>query len=131
MSQPAHRTSRTRGWSVVFVVAFVVGLAAESNPRTGFWGSYVFDIAGPIWAYILVRGLHSSNPTFLLRRHFTPEGAVAFVIGFCFLLELGQYFGLYHGRFDPYDLVAFVAGALPCYIADKYLCGPNPDLRQV
>ena len=41
-------------------------------------------------------------------RQFTPEIAAAFVIGFCFLLEAGQYLGLYHGRFDPYDLVAHV-----------------------
>lgn len=99
----------------------VVGLAAETYPRPGFWGSYVFDIAGPVWAYIICRGLHyrrvSPRP---LWRHFTPEVAAAFVIGFCFLLEACQYLGLYQGRFDPFDLVAFVAGVSPCYLADKW-----------
>ena len=102
-------------------MTLVVGLVAESNTRPGFWSSYVFDIAGPVWAYIIVRGLHSRSPTYLMRRYFTPEGAAAFVIGFCFLLEAGQYFGLCQGRFDSYDLVAFMAGALPCYVADKWL----------
>ena len=106
-------------WRLTFLVAMVVGLAAENYPRPGFWGSYVFDIAGPVWAYIICRGLHSRPPRPLWRQ-FTPEVAAAFLIGFCFLLEGGQYLGLYRGRFDAYDLVAYVAGVLPCYVADKW-----------
>ena len=108
-------------WRLTFLVAMVVGLAAENYPRPGFSSSYVFDIAGPIRAYIICRGLHyrrlSPRPVW---RQFTPEVAAAFVIGFCFLLETGQYLGLYHGRFDPYDLVAYVAGVSPCYLADRW-----------
>ena len=51
-------------WRLTFLVAMVVGLAAENYPRPGFWSSYVFDIAGPVWAYILCRGLY--YPTLVL-----------------------------------------------------------------
>ncbi len=108
-------------WRLTLLAAMVLGFAAENYPRPGFWSSYAFDIAGPAGAYIICRGLHyrrlSPRPVW---RKFTPEVAAAFVIGFCFLLEAGQYFGLYHGHFDPYDLVAYVVGVLPCYFVDRW-----------
>ena len=116
------RISRVRWWSVAFFALVAVGLAAGTFQRPGFWSNYVFDIAGPAGAYILLRGLHRPTQS-VLRGYFTPAVAAALVIGFCFLLETGQYFGLYHGHFDPYDLVAYVSGVLPCYVADKRFGG--------
>jgi len=110
---------------VTFFVAVGVGLAAENFPRPGFWGSYVFDIAGPAWAYIYCRGLYRSPNSRPAWRHCTPEVTAALVLGFCLLLETGQYLGLYHGFFDPYDIMAFAAGVLPLYIADVWFGSKN------
>ena len=121
MPQVETQAARRRWWRVAFFVAVGVGLAAESIPRPGFWGSYVFDIVGPAWAYIYCRGLYGSPNSRPTWRRCTPEVAAALVLGFCFPLETGQYLGLYHGYFDPYDLLAFVAGVLLPYVADRWL----------
>ncbi len=121
------RASGVRGWAVTLVVLMAIGLATEIVEHPGFWSSYVLDIAGPAWVYILLRGLHRPTQSRALSRNLKPEAALAVVLGLCFLIELSQYLDLYDAHFDPYDLVAYLSGTFPCYAADKWFARQPAD----
>ncbi len=109
-----------RWWAVAIILFGSTGLLTCVVKHPGFWSSYVLDITGPAWNYILIRGLFTPTKTTALSRYFTPEITIIFIIGTCYLIEFCQYIELYDSHYDPYDFLAYVSGVLPCYIADKW-----------
>jgi hypothetical protein len=112
-------------WKIMLISFCLIGLSTGIFRSPGFWSSYVLDIAGPAWNYILIRGIyHSKHPSFLSIR-FSPESALLLIIVICFLIETSQYFNLYSAHFDLYDYIAYVSGIIPCYIIDKLTLEKN------
>jgi len=114
-------TSVILGWKISLIVFATLGLLTCFIPYPGFWTSYVLDIVGPAWGYILFRGTYSPGKSSFLAIKFTPEAAVLLVFGICIVIETSQYFQLYDAHFDPYDYVAYFSLLFPCYLADKIL----------
>jgi hypothetical protein len=121
---------RARYWGIaswVLLAAWVCCAALVMNRvRGGFVTNYGADLTQPAWLYIVVRELPRPGANSVLHRIIgsRPETAalVIFVAGT--LTEVSQLYwpaGLFSGRFDPYDLVAFASGISACYIVDKYL----------
>ena len=128
-----NRTSDYRVWNVIVFVLAGILLATELMERPGFWSNYARDLVGPPLIYILFRGLHRTKRSRKSPHFRTPNVAAAFVLGFCFVVEAAQYLGLYSAHFDPYDLVAYVSGVLPIYVADRWrqsTHAPFTDSRQ-
>ena len=107
-------------WRTVILALVAVLLATEVLERPGFWSSYARDLVGPAVIYLLFRGRHRASEARVFWGLRTPDRVVAFVLGFCFTVEAAQYFGLVSGRFDPYDLAAYVTGLLPWYLVDRW-----------
>ena len=109
------------GWKISLIVFATIGLLTCFIPYPGFWSSYVLDIVGPAWGYILFRGIYTPYQSSFLSIKFTPETAVLLVLGICFAIETSQYFKLYNAHFDLYDYVAYFSLLFLCYLADKIL----------
>jgi hypothetical protein len=110
----------TLGWKIALILLGITGLSSGISHSPGFWTSYVLDMVGPAWNYILIRGIYNSKYTTFFSIKFSPETAAVVIIGICFLIETSQYFKLYEARFDPYDFLAYLSLLLPCYILDKW-----------
>lgn len=110
-------------WKAALVTLGAVALASALVRGRGFWSSYVLDIVGPAWIYILVRGQFSRKQPAMLSALLSPGGALAIVLAACFLIEAAQYLRLYDARFDRLDLVAYVSLVLPCYMVERWLIG--------
>jgi len=108
------------GWKISLILLGVISLSTGFSKRPGFWTSYVLDMAGPAWNYILIRGQYSSQRTFFSFR-FSPEFALLLIMGICFLIETSQFFKLYEAHFDPWDYLAYVSILIPCYLIDHYI----------
>jgi len=115
-----------RWWKAALVVLCTTGLATCVAPRPGFWSSYVLDMVGPAWNYILLRGLFSKRQPAMLSNVLSPTAAVLGITAICFLIEAAQYFRLYEAHFDPYDLLAYVSLLWPCYLVDQWLRRRRP-----
>jgi hypothetical protein len=92
--------------------------------RAGFITNYGADLTQPAWFYILLRDLHGSGRRKRLTRVVgsRPETAALVIFLACVATEVSQRFwptGLFAGRFDPYDIVAYAAGTGICYALDK------------
>jgi hypothetical protein len=121
--------SEATGWRVaywLFLGVFVLtATLTMSDVSAGFLTSYAADLIVPAWLYIVLRRLAGHGPSRnpLLRRFGrTPEiAAGGLFLGSC-LTELSQMVwphGLFAGTFDPLDLVAYGAGLLGCYLAER------------
>ena len=108
------------GWKISLILFGIISLSTGLSKRPGFWTSYVLDMAGPAWNYILIRGQYSDKQTFCSFR-FGPEFALFLIIGICFLIETSQFFKLYQAHFDPWDYLAYISILIPCYLIDKYI----------
>lgn len=115
-----RRLEDNHWWATALVLLGTLGLATTFIPAQGFWSSYVLDIVGPAWNYILFRGLFTDEPT-PLSRFFNPETTLVLIACVCCFVEAGQYFGLYEAHYDPYDFVAYFSLLVPIYLADKWL----------
>jgi hypothetical protein len=115
----AHPEER-RVWAAALIILCTVGLATGFYPVPGFWSSYVLDIVGPAWNYILIRGLFARNQTTPISGLFTPEVALGFISAVCFLVEAAQFLDLYEAHFDPFDFLAYVSLLVPCYAIDRW-----------
>jgi len=109
------------GWKIAIMLFGTIALLSGLVKDPGFWSSYVLDIVGPAWNYILLRGLYTSNKSTFMSLKFTPETAAFIIFGTCVLVKTTQYFKLYNAHFDPYDYLAYGSLLLPCYLLDKYL----------
>jgi len=107
-------------WRTVIFALGAVFLATEFIERPGFWSSYMRDLVGPAVFYLLFRGRHRVAGGRVFWGMRTPDHVVAFVLGFCFAVEFAQYAGWLSGRFDVYDLAAYVVGLFPWYLADRW-----------
>ena len=108
-------------WASLVVMLGTISLATGVYRPGGFWNSYVLDMAGPAWNYILLRGLFAPGRRWVLTRFFSPLRALLYVLAVCFVVELMQYFRLYASTFDPLDMIAYISLLLPCYAVDRAL----------
>ncbi len=107
-------------WKVFLVILGIIALSSGLIKSPGFWSSYVLDIAGPAWIYILIRGQYSGSKSFLSLK-LSPEIAVILIIVIGVLIELSQYYKLYTSTYDPYDFIAYASLLIPVYLLDKCL----------
>ena len=111
-------------WTTAGLTLVVLGLASgplRSHGAPAFWSSYVLDIAGPAWSYILLRQLYEPrHESRFLARVFTPTTTALTVVGICFLVEIAQFLGMYDSTPDPWDFVAYASGVTVCYAVDLW-----------
>jgi len=121
--------SRKRSWWRAYYLLFAMFLTTAAlnmlRVRGGFFTNHAADLVVPAWLYIGSRGLHSlrGRTTFIQRMiGRTPElAAICLFVGSA-LTEISQIFwphGVFSGRFDPFDIVAYACGLGVCYAADK------------
>jgi len=118
-----------RGWLIGYWVLFVVFLVTAAlnmlHVRGGFLTNHTADVVVPAWLYVTSRGLHSGHGRrTLLARTLgrTPELAALSLLAACTLTEVSQFYwphGIFSGRFDVLDLLAYAVGLAACYVADK------------
>ncbi|MFN7937754.1 MAG: hypothetical protein U0R19_30780 [Bryobacteraceae bacterium] len=100
---------------ITFIVWVVAGAANMAKIRGGFLTNYCADLFQPAWVYIVVREARRWHGR-------TPETAAILVLGGAVLTECSQYFwphGLFRGRFDPMDILAYAVGVGTCYGVEK------------
>jgi hypothetical protein len=125
---PTASHQQTRYWSIaraLLFAAFIITAALNMmKVRAGFATSYLADITVPALLYIVTRGLHNPTQQTLMQRFFgrTPEVAALTILGGSVMTEVSQIYwptGPFAGRYDPYDIAAYVAGVGVCYGVDK------------
>jgi hypothetical protein len=91
----------------------------------GFLTNYLADLVVPAQLYVMTRGLAEREPRRTLVRRLLG-GAPERVAGELFLAsaatEVSQRYwphGLFPGRFDPMDIVAYGIGLALCYVGDR------------
>ena len=113
------KSKAVRIWKVVLIMLGIVSLSSGLVKSPGFWSSYLLDIAGPAWGYVLLRAQYTAGDSGFLSIRFSPEMALTVILIICFLIETAQYFEIYDAHFDPYDYLAYISGILPVYLIDK------------
>jgi hypothetical protein len=121
---------------VVYYVLFIAFLGSAGlnmlHVSGGFFTDYAADLVCPAWLNVVFRGLHGPyNRKSVIQRTFgrTPEIAALSLFVASTLTEVTQLYwphGVFSGRFDPIDVVAYASGLALCYAADKGLSG-EPD----
>ena len=81
-------------WKFSLILLGVIVLTASFMKSPGFITSYIVDICGPAWIYILIRVQYSAKRSDFLSMKFSPELAAIFIIGIGFIIETSQYFNL-------------------------------------
>ena len=127
------------GWSIAYwilTVCFVVAVALNMmRVRGGFLTNYLADLVFPAWFYIVVRGLVPRKRKLPLVAQWlgrTPERAVSVVFLGGVLAEWSSRYwphGVFPGRYDPWDIVAYGLGLSICYVCDRY--GGGLQMRKV
>jgi hypothetical protein len=116
-----------RHLSWVLFSAFLVAAALNmTDTSAGFATNHMADVVGPAWLYIVFRGLAEPQKRNRLGRFIgaTPERAAIMLFVGSSATEITQIYwpsGLFAGRFDPLDIVAFAIGLFPLYLVDKKL----------
>lgn len=92
--------------------------------RAGFWTNYAADIVVPALLFIIIRGLHSPRRDNVLTRYLgtRPEVTALTLLVASALTEVSQFYwpkGIFAGRFDPGDILAYASGIAVCYFFDK------------
>ena len=106
-------------WAITLIILLGTGLSTIWFDLGAFCKGYVLDIVGPAWAYILFRGLYTTNVDNLWTRFFTPNRTlIIFLIG-CFGIETLQYFKIYDSTFDFWDLLAYISILMPLFVIDR------------
>lgn len=108
-------------WKVTLILLGTISLSVGILKLGVFWTSYMLDIAGPAWGYVLIRGQYNSSSSTFFSAKFSPQLAALLSLGICFLVETGQYFKLYEATFDPYDYLAYCSLVIPLFIIDKWI----------
>ena len=107
-------------WAVGVFVFCATGLATIWIDLGVFWKSYVLDIAGPAWNYILFRGLFTAYASNSWTRFFTPNRTLIIFLAVCAGIEGAQYLHLYEATYDPWDLLSYVSLLVPLYLLDSF-----------
>lgn len=101
-------------WVVVFVVIGLQYLNVRAGPLTN-WGG---DFFGSMAVYGTLRtGGRRSN--WLARMRPSPLWSAAIVLVGCIAWELGQISHVIPGRYDPWDIAAYVLGVAVVFTAEK------------
>ena len=110
-----------RVWKIILIVLGIISLSSGLVKTPGFWSSYLLDIAGPAWGYVLLRAQYKTGDHRFLSFRFSPDLALIGIIVICYLIETAQFINLYDAYFDPFDYLAYISGIIPIYIFDKLL----------
>ena len=113
-------------WKIMVIVLGLISLSTGLLRSSGFWNSYILDITGPAWAYVLVRVQYNSKTDRFLYIRFSPASAFLSIISICVMVEAMQYFRLYNSTFDPLDLLAYLSGTFAVYLIDMSI-GKRPS----
>ncbi len=118
-----------RAWLVAYWTLFIafLGTAALNmlHVRGGLLTNHAADLVVPAWLYVASRGLHSRNGRQTLMQRTlgqTPERAALVLFLASTLTEISQFYwprGLFPGRFDALDILAYALGLAICYVMDK------------
>ena len=118
-------------WRIFYWALFAAFMFAAAlnmlHVHAGFLTSYLADLVVPAWLYVNARGLKPGSPGSSLLRSTvgrTPERAALILFVASTLTEVSQIYwphGLFAGRFDPYDILAYAFGVGVCYSAEKWL----------
>ena len=119
LSRKPTKQKRTSFWKIILILLGLISLSTGILKVSGFWTSYVLDIAGPAWIYVLIRVKYRGSTDQFLGIYFSPELALFLIISICFTIEAMQFFDVYPSTFDPYDLLAYCSGILIFYTIDK------------
>jgi len=115
------KENTSRIWKIILIVLGIISLSSGMVKTPGSWLSYLLDIAGPAWGYVLLRAQYKTGDHRFLSFRFSPELALMVIIIICFLIETAQFLKLYDAHFDPFDFLAYISGIIPVYIFDKLL----------
>ena len=121
------KEKQARFWKVIVIVLGLISLFTGLLRISGFWSSYLLDITGPAWAYVLIRVQYNGKTDRFLNLRFSPEFAFLCIVTICFLVEAMQYLRLYHSTFDPVDLLAYFSGTFVFYLIDKTISKRTMD----
>jgi hypothetical protein len=110
-------------WKAVVIILGIISLSSGLLKTPGFWSSYLLDITGPAWGYVLLRAQYKTGDSGFLFVRFSPEGALLTIVTICFAVETAQYFELYKAYFDPYDYLAYISGITIVYLFDRLMDG--------
>ena len=105
-------------WAAALIVLAVTGLSTNVVDLGVFWRSYVLDITGPAWTYILVRLRYTRWSETAWSRFFTPTRTVLICGAACFAIEGMQALAWYDATPDPWDLVAYLSLLVPLHLVD-------------
>jgi len=120
-----HQTEarRARKIVIVLVALLVAGTQLFTGPSyrgpfRWFITGYAMDILLPFSSYFL---LLAAAETLTMLRHWWIKVSVVFAVMSC--AEVAQYLGvpIFGQTFDPWDLVAFIGGALMAAATDQIL----------
>lgn len=120
--------TKPRYWSIVYLLLFAAFMATAllniMRVRAGFITNYVADISVPALLYIVVRGLQQPAYRTPLTKYLGRRPAITalVILGGSIATEISQRYwpkGLFAGRYDPYDIVAYGVGVGICYVFDK------------
>lgn len=131
---------RQKQWTTVHHLLLAVFIATAAlnmlHVSGGFLTNHAADLVVPAWIYVATRGLNSprGRTTFLQRTLGRSAELTALVLFFASAItEVSQYYwprGLFRGTFDIYDIVAYAAGLLLCYMADRSSAAIAPSPAQ-
>jgi len=115
------RKKQAKFWKATVITLGIISLSTGLFKTSDFWSSYVLDIAGPAWGYVLIRLQYRINTEGFFNNRFSPEIVFAVIISICFIIETMQFFKLYNSTFDPYDFLAYYSGLFIVYLIDIFL----------
>lgn len=115
-----HETE-TIFWKIAIIILGIVSLLTGIIKPSELWTSYLLDITGPAWIYILIRGQYKSQKATFLTIKFSPELALFLIVGICFAIETMQLLKLYESTFDPWDYLAYFSGTFLIYLIDTQI----------
>ena len=101
--------------AVATATALGVGALQMAHVHGGLLTDYGADVFGTAWLYAPFRFGQAIG---LRGRVLSPSVTAAVVFAGCALSEIAQRLRLLPGRYDPYDLVAFGATVLLCWLLD-------------
>ena len=113
-------------WAAGLVLLGGTGLATTWIDLGAFWSSYVLDMTGPAWNYILFRGRFTTGVDNAWTRFFTPGRTVVLFAAVCLGIEGAQYLKLYDATFDPWDLLAYASILGPLFVLDLLTVEEKP-----
>ncbi|MCA9734928.1 MAG: hypothetical protein H6696_16970 [Deferribacteres bacterium] len=127
----------TKYWKITgwLLLAFwiICALLGVNHINAGLITSYGADISIPAWLYISLRSLDNPKRQPHVYNIFRRSpGITATILFFASTLtEVSQYFwpkGIFTGRFDYFDILAYAIGVGICYYFDKLLLGRSKQL---